>query len=115
MPDIVVLILIASIALLIAILSLLPADARIMRLMTSRMHRAGHFASYVLFACFCALALTPAMPTWGAPAGFLIAAAFGVGMEFLQRFRPGRSPSRVDALVNAAGAALGALLSLALA
>lgn len=104
------------VAIAIAFLSLLRNDARVMTLLSPRLHRVGHFTCYVLLAFLVVVALSPALPA-ASPrmfAGFVIATAFGVVMEYLQHFRPGRSPSYRDALTNAAGAALGALLAFAL-
>lgn len=113
MTDAVAPIIAAVIASLIAVISLLPKNAKLMELITPRMHRVGHFASYVLLAFLCARILAPATPVVRSAIAFLFATAFGAFMEFLQRYRPGRTPSRVDALVNATGAALGAIAAFA--
>ena len=104
------------VAIAIAFLSLSRSDARAISVLSPRLHRVGHFSCYVLLAFLCVVALAPVLPV-ALPrmlAGFAIATAFGVVMEYLQRFRPGRQPSCRDALTNAAGAALGALLAFAL-
>ncbi|MDX1405799.1 MAG: VanZ family protein [Woeseiaceae bacterium] len=103
----------AAVAAFIAVLSLLPGDAWLMTFVTPRMHRAGHFICYALLAGLCAMTLTPAARTWRALAGFLVAACFGIAMELLQRFRRGRTANTTDAMINAAGAATGALVTLA--
>ena len=116
MPDVVLPVLAIAVAMIIATLSLLPADARLMTLLPSGLRRVSHMSAYVVFAFVCVLALELAMtdPLPRAATGFLVASAFGMTMEYLQRYRPGRAPSQRDALVNAAGAALGALAALGL-
>lgn len=44
--------------------------------------------------------------------GFSVATGFGALMEYLQKYRPGRTPSIADGLINACGAALGAVAAL---
>ncbi len=115
MPEVALPILFAAVAVTIAVLSLLPDDARVMTLMSSRTHRAGHLLAYAVLTFTATLALPPGFDAAlvRALVAFLVASAFGIVMEFLQKFRPGRAPSRRDALVNAAGAALGSVLALA--
>ncbi len=114
MPEVALPILTAAVAVTIAVLSLLPDDARLMTLMSSRTHRAGHLLAYAVLAFTAALALPAGFdpPLLRALVAFLVAGALGIVMELLQRYRPGRTPSRHDALVDAAGAALGAVLAL---
>ena len=69
----------------------------------------GHFAGYVLLGALVLRAVAGARwagVTVGAAArAWLIGAAYGVSDEFHQHFVPGRSPSGVDWVADAAGAA----------
>lgn len=114
MADSTILVVTTAVAVLIAALSLLRGDTGTMALVPPGLHRVGHFLLYILLGVLCVLtmqfaemALILRMLT-----GFLIATAFGLTMELLQRFRPGRTPSYRDAVVNAAGAAIGAVATL---
>lgn len=115
MSDPVIILLAVILAMAIAVLSLLPARTRLMSLLSPRAHRIGHVIAYVLFAFVITLALPSAVasPLTRASIAFLVASGFGVAMETLQTFRPGRTPSWRDALVNAVSATFGAAMAFA--
>lgn len=68
----------------------------------------------MVFAFLCVLLLDSVFDTslYSLLSGFTVATGFGALMEYLQKFRPGRTPSIADGLTNTCGAAVGALAAL---
>ena len=101
-------------AILIATLSLLRGDARILARLPRWMAPTGHFILYGVFACLLTLVLQFAeiATTYRALAGFLLATGFGAAMEYAQKFRPGRHARAGDVFIDAAGATAGAVLAM---
>ena len=100
-------------AIVIAILSLVRGDSRILAYAPPWLAPIGHFLFYALLAFLCTLAM--AVADLAAPlralAGVFLATGFGAAMEFAQKFRAGRSPRFSDVLIDAAGATVGAGLA----
>jgi VanZ family protein len=112
--DMFVLLLTGGTAAVILFVSLLRRDTRLFARVPLWLPTAWHLSSYMLFAFLCVLSLDSVFDTslsllFG---GFTVATGFGALMEYLQRYRPGRTPSIADGLINACGAALGALAAL---
>ncbi len=104
----------AALAVIITVLSLMRGDSPLFAHVPRWFPRVWHFSVYAILAFLCVRALEPAVAA-AAPrmlAGFLLATAFGALLEFLQKFSHGRSPRVSDALMNAAGAILGAAAAL---
>ena len=85
-------------AILIATLSLLRGDARILARLPRWMAPTGHFILYGVFACL--LTLDHAVHILDA--------------EYAQKFRPGRYARVGDVCIDAAGATVGVLIALTL-
>ena len=105
----------AATAALIALLSLLRGDSRIVAAIPEWLSPIGHFLLYGVLAVVCVRALQfagLAMPVT-VIGGVALAAGFGAAMELAQRYRPGRYARGMDVLIDAGGAALGGALCLA--
>lgn len=103
-----------GIAAVIVFISMLQRDSRLFKRVPFWLPPAWHFSSYMVFAFLCVLSLDSVFDTSLSSllGGFTIATGFGALMEYLQKFRPGRTPSITDVLINACGAAIGALAAL---
>ncbi len=73
----------------------------------------GHAAEYALLAALCARALAGSVKTPGRVllGAWFLATLYGASDEWHQSFVPGRSADVLDLAADAAGAAVGALLS----
>lgn len=99
----------AACAAALLVLAVIPVDPR---LAVGRLDKAAHLGQYLLFAWLLAQAirshrLKERDYLWLA---WIFAASYGMLIELLQALVPWRSADWADALVNAAGAALGVWL-----
>jgi VanZ family protein len=85
----------------IAVLSLSPVLPTAASLVSDKIE---HFAAYALLSLLAILGWRHVVPAWHLA---LAAAVFGLLMEFLQAFAPGRSPEWLDLLANSTGAVIG--------
>ncbi len=109
-----VVLLAVGLAVLIAYLSLVPSDAKVVGWMPPWLQNAGHIGCYAAFAFLIFFGLAPVFSSHLAKAlgALVLATGFGVLMEWMQRNARGRHTSYLDALQNAAGALAGVAIAL---